>query len=45
MKNNFLLGNPLPLFRKLNSDDKSNATKTNLNVEKACIGECTVLGG
>lgn len=45
MKKKLLLGNALPLFSKLISDDKSNATKTNLNVEKAYIGECTVLGG
>lgn len=34
MKKKILLGNTLSLFSKLNSDDKSNATKTNLNVEK-----------
>lgn len=45
MKKKLLLGNPLPFFSKLNRDDKSNATKTNLNIEKAYIGEYAQMSG
>lgn len=39
MEKKLQLRNTLPLFSKLNSDDKDNAvTKTNLNVEIAYLG-------
>lgn len=38
------LGNPLPLFSKLNSDDEDSVSKTNLNVEKAYMGGICSVG-